>query len=1195
MPSWWGKSSSKEVKKKPNRESIIETLQRKLKNASEEKCDNNSGRLRYHDVAISKKGSGSLTPSRSPSPSAHVSRCQSFSERPSSQPLPLPGSHLPAASDANSSIILSSKLERAIGSKPSLRFPLPKPGYVYAEGDIGTASVSSDSSVDSGNSFDSPHIASPLAFDYQNGKRTNISSSFSKVHKNQPLTTIQRNSRASSRPSPQLCNNKLLSTSPKRGHLHLQIARPGGLCSAPDSSMSSPSRSPMRAFDPEKMLKSGLPTGKLYSDIASGYCSSLVSGHNSGHIPVGGDLSGQMFWPQNRCSPECSPIPSPRMTSPGPSSRIQSGTVTPLHPQAGGTAAEAPTKRPDDVKQQTHQLSIRPITVTNPYPFSPTFSASTTPSAPRSPSTSENPTSPGPRWQKGQLLGRGTYGHVYLGFNRESGEMCAMKEVTLFQDDARSRESAQQLGQEIALLSGLQHPNIVQYYGSETVDDKLYVYLEYVSGGSIYKLVGEYGQLGEIAIRNYTRQILLGLAYLHAKNTVHRDIKGANILVDPSGRIKLADFGMAKHITGPSCPFSFKGSPYWMAPEVIKNSDGCNLAVDIWSLGCTVLEMATTKPPWSQYEGVAAMFKIGNSKELPTIPDHLSEDGKDFVLLCLQRNPLNRPSAAQLLEHPFVKNAMLERSILSALPSEAPPAIINAVKSLGIGPAKHNLCLDSEAAGIYPLKSLRTGFGSSDVRTSRNISCPVSPTRSVLFSYKSSHTSGMTSPSPISSPHTASGSSSPLTSGGGAIPFHQTDSHDVMGMIHKSRNDFNSNGNPAYQGYKHEYYGRNFQTTHAFRDVVSSDNDAIPISRPHNVSGSSSPLTSGGGAIPFHQANCHDVMGMIHKSQNDFYSNGNTAYQGYNKHEQCGRNFQTTHACRDVVSTDNDALPMTSTVSGSSSPLTSGGAIPFHQTNSRDVMSMILKSQNDIYSNGNTAYQGYNKHECGRNFQTTHACRDVVSSDNDGFQISNTATGSFPLTSGGGAIPFHQTNSHDIMGMIHKSRNDFYSNGNTAYQGYNKHEQCGRNFQTTRACRGVVSTDNDVLPISSTVSGSSSPLTTGGGAIPFHQTTSRDVMGMIHKSRNDFYSNGNTAYEGYDKHEQYERNFQSTHACRGVVSSDNDALPNHTMRIVQGDPMEIRDGKSYLADCVSHQLLRDYVRLNACMEDAPKRDRFNGL
>ncbi|XP_034674097.1 mitogen-activated protein kinase kinase kinase YODA-like isoform X2 [Vitis riparia] len=157
-------------------------------------------------------------------------------------------------------------------------------------------------------------------------------------------------------------------------------------------------------------------------------------------------------------------------------------------------------------------------------------------------------------------------------------------------------------------------------------------------------------------------------------------------------------------ITGQSCLLSFKGSPYWMAPEVIKNSNGCNLAVDLWSLGCTVLEMATTKPPWSQYEGVAAMFKIGNSKELPTIPDHLSEEGKDFV------NPLHRPTAARLLEHPFVRNAVpLERPSLSSEP-EPPPAVTNAVRSMGIGHTRN--VLESEGVAIHQSRGSKTGSGS---------------------------------------------------------------------------------------------------------------------------------------------------------------------------------------------------------------------------------------------------------------------------------------------------------------------------------------------------------------------------------------------------------------------------------------------------------------------------------------------------
>ncbi|PON84560.1 Serine/threonine protein kinase [Trema orientale] len=852
MPSWWGKSSSKEGKKKGNKESIIDTIHRKFKSAPEDKSNSRSGgsRRRCSDT-ISERGYLSRVPSRSPSPSKQVSRCQSFVERPHAQPLPLPSAHLSSIGRTDSSISTSSKSELNRRSKPLLVFPLPKPVCAFnradpadAEGDIGTPSVCSDSSIDSDDPSES-RLLSPLASDYENGNRTALNSPSSVMRKDPSPTFIQKNSKETSRPSNLLFNNQTLSTSRKRqpSSMHVQnLQIPShGVFSTPDSSMSSPSRSPMRAFGVEQFLNSGFWAGKPYPDIASAHCSSPGSGHNSGHNSVGGDLSGQLFWQHNRCSPECSPIPSPRMISPGPSSRIHSGAVTPLHPRTGGAAIESLTGKLDDGKQQSHRLPLPPITITNTSPFSPTYSASTTPSVPRSPGRAENPTSPCSRWKKGRLLGRGTFGHVYLGFNSESGEMCAMKEVTLFSDDAKSRECAQQLGQEIALLSRLEHPNIVQYLGSEALDDKLYIYLEYVSGGSIYKLLQEYGQLGELAIRSYTQQILSGLAYLHAKNTVHRDIKGANILVDPSGRVKLADFGMAKHISGQSCPLSFKGSPNWMAPEVIKNSNGCNLAVDIWSLGCTVLEMATTKPPWSQYEGIAAMFKIGNSKELPAIPDHLSADGKDFVLQCLQRNPMHRPTASQLLEHPFVKNAApLLRPILSAEPSEGPPSATNAVRSLVIGNARNYSSIDSEGMANHQSRGSKIGTGSSDAHSPRNISCSVSPIGSpLLYSRSPQHMSGRLSPSPISSPHTASGSSTPLTGGSGALPFHHpkqptTYLHEGMGTIQRSQNGFYTNGGSPYHEPKPDLFRGMPQNSHAYWDIISSDNSALgnQIGRP---------------------------------------------------------------------------------------------------------------------------------------------------------------------------------------------------------------------------------------------------------------------------------------------------------------------------------------------------------------------------
>ncbi|KAH0448143.1 hypothetical protein IEQ34_021943 [Dendrobium chrysotoxum] len=256
-------------------------------------------------------------------------------------------------------------------------------------------------------------------------------------------------------------------------------------------------------------------------------------------------------------------------------------------------------------------------------------------------------------WKKGKLLGTGAFGQVYLGFDTESGQMCAIKEVLIISDNSHSNESLRQLKQEIKFLNQLSHKNIVQCYGSELADDRFSVYLEYVSGGSIYALLQQFGSLGEPLIKNYTAQILSGLAYLHGKRL---DIKGANILVHSYGVVKIADFGVAKHISPDALNHSLRGSPYWMAPEVIRNRDGYNLSVDIWSLGCTVFEMATSKPPWSRFEWMAAMFEIVEGNDLPDIPDHLSSEAKSFITSCLQRDPSNRPTAAQLMDHPFVRD-----------------------------------------------------------------------------------------------------------------------------------------------------------------------------------------------------------------------------------------------------------------------------------------------------------------------------------------------------------------------------------------------------------------------------------------------------------------------------------------------------------------------------------------------------------
>ncbi|RRT79764.1 hypothetical protein BHM03_00033103, partial [Ensete ventricosum] len=215
---------------------------------------------------------------------------------------------------------------------------------------------------------------------------------------------------------------------------------------------------------------------------------------------------------------------SRRTASPSPGLRGHTFSTSPVHPSSFGIGPASPNCWQDNLRSPPHPLPLPP--------GSPSCSSA-------SPSSSSS-RSPKSLWKKGKLLGRGTFGQVYVGFNRylvyynipshfQIGFDCLESELTFNCHFEYYKSSNHELigylfsfHQEIALLSKLSHPNIVQYYGSELAEDTLSVYLEYVSGGSIYKLLQEYGPFGESLIRNYTAQILSGLAYLHGRNTVHR-------------------------------------------------------------------------------------------------------------------------------------------------------------------------------------------------------------------------------------------------------------------------------------------------------------------------------------------------------------------------------------------------------------------------------------------------------------------------------------------------------------------------------------------------------------------------------------------------------------------------------------------------------------------------------------------------
>ncbi|XP_020705457.1 mitogen-activated protein kinase kinase kinase 5 isoform X2 [Dendrobium catenatum] len=346
-------------------------------------------------------------------------------------------------------------------------------------------------------------------------------------------------------------------------------------------------------------------------------------------------------------SPDISPSYSPTIRSPILKSKNPSAPQSPLHPKI--YSENSSTWHDNNMNLNVHPLPLPPGPAVLPQPNFSHQNANKNESA-----------SMTSQWQKQKLIGSGTFGNVYRATNRHTGALCAMKEVNIIPDDPKSAECLKQLEQEIKVLSKLKHPNIVQYYGSEFTEDRFFIYLEYVYPGSIDKYVQEHcGAMTESVVRNFTRHILKGLAYLHSTNNIHRDIKGANLLVDVNGAVKLADFGMAKHLSRAAPALSLKGSPYWMAPEVVQatmsKDVGYDFSVDIWSLGCTIIEMFTGKHPWSGLEGAAAMFKVLHKD--PPMPETLSSEGKDFLQRCFRRNPAERPTANMLLDHPFIRNS----------------------------------------------------------------------------------------------------------------------------------------------------------------------------------------------------------------------------------------------------------------------------------------------------------------------------------------------------------------------------------------------------------------------------------------------------------------------------------------------------------------------------------------------------------
>ena len=266
-------------------------------------------------------------------------------------------------------------------------------------------------------------------------------------------------------------------------------------------------------------------------------------------------------------------------------------------------------------------------------------------------------------------IGEGAAGEIFLTTYSVTHTQVAAKKMTLNQQNAKL------LATEISIMKKSRHPNIVEYYESYLKGDKLWVVMEYMDGGCLTEILEQFDnvKLGERQIAYVCACTLRALAYIHSLHRIHRDIKSDNILLSKRGDVKVADFGYAAQLTQQKQKRNtIVGTPYWMAPEVIRGQT-YDTKVDIWSLGIMTMEMAEGEPPYMEFPPLRALFLI-TTKGIPPLshPEDFSPEFQDFLSKCLNKVPDQRGDAHVLLQHPFIQTA--------CTPLEFAPAIEEARK-----------------------------------------------------------------------------------------------------------------------------------------------------------------------------------------------------------------------------------------------------------------------------------------------------------------------------------------------------------------------------------------------------------------------------------------------------------------------------------------------------------------------------------